>query len=147
MTEEKLYIDGKLVTATNAWRFVKARRPNADAHRERAQGWHRSNYSVVSDRTRGAPWCHATGKTAGEAWLKAARQMVEYDARIAAEKRALDVVRATLASAESPADREAAALRYAAVRIEQIGDGFGGERKRWSDLLRALAEPAQHEDE
>ncbi len=102
------------------------------------KGWQCSNYSVVSDRTGGAPWCHATGKTAGEAWLQVARQMVEYDVRIAAEKQALAAVCAALASAESPADREVAALRYAAVRIEQ-SSASSSDRDHWSSAWRGMA--------
>lgn len=142
MTEQKdLYIDGKLVTVTNAWRFVKARRPNATAHRERDNSWRgRSDYSVVRDRTGGAPWCHATGRTAGEAWLKVARQMVAYDARVAMEKQALEAKISALTAAETSEQLESAALRYAAVRIEQSNERFFDERRSWASMLRAMAD-------
>lgn len=143
-TDAPLYIDGKLVTEHNAWRFVKARRPNAKTHRERRGGWRGGSYSIVRDRTGGAPWCHATAPTAGEAWLKVARQMVEYDARMANERRALELVVAALTAAETPAALEAAALRYAAERVRQNGSMFyfGDERRRVADALDTMA--AEH---
>ncbi len=139
-TDDKpLYIDGKRVTATNAWRFVKARRPSAEAHRERNNGWPRHDYSVVRDRTAGAPWCHATGKTAGDAWLKVARQMIEHDAKVAAEKQALEIAMSALTAAETPVALESAALRYAAERINQSAKLFGDERRRCVAALLEMA--------
>lgn len=147
----ELYIDGKLVTVTNARRFVQARRPNATAHRERDNSWRgRSDYSVVSDRTGGAPWCSAIGKTAGEAWLKAARQMVDWDKKVAAERQALDAAVEQLRAAANGGgikwlpELEAAALRYAAERIKQSDKLYGDARRHAVETLLELAE-APHE--
>lgn len=131
-----LYIDGKLVTVTNAWRVVKARRPNAGVHREHSYGWPRTSYSVVSDRTGDVPWCYATGLTAGDAWLKVARQMVEWDARVAMEKQEIESAVAALTSAKTSSELEAAALRYAAVRVEQ---SKMHDRNRLAGALRDMS--------
>lgn len=137
--DRPLHIDGKLVTEANAWRFVKARRPHAEVHRERTHGWHASNYSVVRDRTEGAPWCNATGKTAGEAWLKAARQMIAYDAKIAAEKQALEAAMSALTAAKMPEALATAALRYAAERLSQNDTLYSVARRHAVDTLLEMA--------
>ena len=138
VNKEPLYIEGKLVTERNAWRFVKARRPNAEARRDRGSY---STYVVVRDRTVGAPWCHATGKTAGEAWLRAARQMVEYDAREADNRKVLDAAIRELTDHDATSSElQVAALRYSAVKIEQSNLAFGAERQQWADALRKMAE-------
>ena len=144
-TKKPLHIDGKLVTAFNARKFVQARRPNAEARRERTSGWHsRETYSIVRDRTPGAPWCHGTGATAGEAWLKAAHQMVAHDAKVAEQKRDLEAVVSLLRSAGSaPGALESAALRYAAERVRQAAFGFFDDRKRLSNELLQMANEVQ----
>lgn len=137
---DHLYISGKLVTEHNARRFVQDRRPNAKAHRERDSSWRgRGTYSVVSDRTGGAPWCHATGKTAGEAWLNVARQMVDWDAKAAAEEKALGVAVAALIAAGTPAALVSAALRYAAERLKQSDKLYRDARRRAVGVLLEMA--------
>lgn len=142
-----LVIDGKTVTQNNAWRFVKARRPHAEAHRERTSGRSGGSYAVVRDRTGGAPWCHATGKTAGDAWLKVAHQMVAYDAKVAAQKQALEIAVAALTAAETTCALEAAALKYAAERVRQNGAMFcfSDERRRVADALDSMADAHRSE--
>ena len=68
----KLYIDGKLVTASNAWRFVKKRLPNAEVHRERFQGWRRNSYAAVRIKQ-----SHSEGFLDRERWQLVLRAMVD----------------------------------------------------------------------
>lgn len=138
-TAAELYIDGRLVTERNASRFVKARRPNAAARRETQGGWIRKTYYLVSDRSGGASWCHATGATAGKAWLRAAQLMVAHDLRVAEEDEIRRVALAELLSAKFEPEIVAAALRYAAVRLEQASWTSGGQ-KDMAVLLRKLSE-------
>ncbi|HET9893186.1 MAG TPA: hypothetical protein VFQ42_22100 [Mycobacterium sp.] len=117
---DKLYIDGRLVTERNASRFVKARRPNATVSRQRTSGWRSRTYHIVRDRSADTPrWCNADAPTAGAAWLKVARQMIEHDARVTAERKAMALAEQSLLTADNDADLRALALRYAAVRLEQ----------------------------
>jgi hypothetical protein len=142
MSDEPLYIDGKLVTEKNAWRFVIARRPAAAATRRKSTGWQRRSYVDVDDRTPGAPpWCHASANTAGEAWLLVARAMVKHDAKVAEDKRRLAAVVAELKAAARSAsvNLTAAALRYAAERIRQSDVGYGTERTLFADALIEMA--------
>lgn len=151
-----LRIQGEVVTERNASRFVKRRRPHAAVRRERSRSWRtRSAYYVVDDRSEGggAPWCHATGSTAGKAWLQVARQMVAHDAEAAALARALgesigQLRVAALRLAERPLVEpepqfalEGAALCYAAERLDQYGSVAvsSDDRQRCVAALREMA--------
>jgi hypothetical protein len=135
MIEDPLYIDGKLVTANNARRFVTARAPHAKALRETYHTLQRRSTSVVVT----APWGSVRAKTAGEAWLSCARRMVTRDAEIAAAKAALKMAVAALVAATTPNALEVAALQYAAERIRQTEGMYGNDRKRMTDVLTELA--------
>lgn len=143
MSDDPLYIDGKLVTEGNARRFVQARRPHAEAHRENGGSYMRRVVcSVVRDRTPGAPiWCNASGKTAGEAWLRVARQMVARDTLEAANRQAMARVARDLHSADTPSKQEPAALRYAAERLHQSKKLYGdAQRQAVAALLEMASE-------
>lgn len=141
MSDDPLYIDSKLVTEGNARRFVQARRPHAEASREDIRSYRqRVVRSVVRDRTPGAPsWCHASGKTAGEAWLRVAHQMVAHDALEATNRLAMARVARDLHSADTPSQRESAALRYAAERVRQSDELYGDARRRAVEVLLEMA--------
>lgn len=151
-SSDDLYIDGKPVTEANARRFVQARRPNAVAKRETERvGFRRFVRIVIKDRTAGAPgWINASADTAGKAWLRVARQMVEHDKKVAADRRAMDEVLLCLREAAQGGgasyqqNLEAAALRYAAERVSQSNKVLGGDRGRCvAALLELAAEPTR----
>lgn len=143
-----LLINGKVVTEANAWRFVKQRQPNARVRRERA-GWRGGCLHIVE--AAGAGWCSASGKTAGAAWMRAARNMIAHDAKVAADREAMNSVIGKLrVAAMNLADRplvepgpqfalEAAALRYAAERLRQGQLTYGTERNRLVEGLLDIA--------
>lgn len=139
--DEPLHIDGKPVTESNARRFVQARRPNATAQRETERvGFRRYVRVQIRDRSPDTPgWVNASGDTAGKAWLKVARQMVEHDKRVAAEEEELSLAITALTAAETPSALEAAALRYAAVRLKQNSKLHGDARRHAAEVLLEMA--------
>jgi hypothetical protein len=139
VNDAPLSIDGTPVTQGNARRFVRARVPTAEAVRETWGGWHRGSHVRVSSKS-GPSWCHATAKTAKEAWLKVARQMVEHDAREAARSAAMAQATQALMRADSDGERASAALRYAAERLDQGDRLFGDELRRVVAALREMAD-------
>lgn len=140
--QDAIVVDGRPVTAGNARRFVQARRSHAKATRvTEGSGRNRSVYVRVRDHdpAGGASWCQATARTAGEAWLRCAQQMVKHDARVAAEGRALEAAVAALTEARTPDALQVAALRYAAVRVQQH-EGLGHHRTRTGQTLVEMAD-------
>lgn len=132
MSDEPLTINGKHVTKRNASRFVKERYPNARVSRERSSGWRGGTYHNV--RVPGVPQLSSTGKTAGIAWLRACTAMLEHDARVAADRVAIETAQQELHDAVTWAARERAALRYAAERFRQLPHHSG----RPNEVLLAL---------
>lgn len=142
--------DGRILTERTASRAVKGRFPRAEAVKEISHVWHRRHVShKIKNRVDGREM--GRGRTAGEAWLDAARRIVEEDARVAAaheaRNNAVGALRAAawhlqerpLVEPEPQFTLEAAALRYAAERLKQY-PGFGRDEERCVVALRKMAD-------